>query len=320
MKVVFMQWFCWLSIFLISLVLNESVTVYAESTRSKANSKSEIPVHIPCEMLIRSAGEGPELASQLQLELRASGGGELKVSRVAEAHGSGRRIHFKISDILPLAKNDLAFLMIDANERKEGLPGLAYRGILYPSYDPRAIRETFFVLNDSTAEFKEPIVISREDMGRPDEELAAALNLALMRLFPKADSSFWSVFPVYGKDSAEAALEIGLKRFSQFDEVMQGPRKLTEEDIIKMAGGNEGLSSQLKSTLKKFSTMYTTPEIKRGYFGDFEESWFVVKGIYQFDEIKLARTSFFKIVRVGPMNYIYVFAMDAPFPQGRKKM
>jgi hypothetical protein len=301
-------------------VLNQTLTVFAESTRSKPVSKSEIPVHIPCEMLIRSAGEGLELASQLHMELKTPEGENLKVSRVPEAHGSEQRLHFRISDTLPLAKNDLAFLMIDAKERKDSLPGSAYRGVLYPSYDPRAIRDTFFILNHETTEFKEPIVISREDMGKPDEETAAALNLALMRLFPKADSSFWSVFPVYGKDSAEAALDIGLKRFSQFDEVMQGPRKLTEEEIIKMAGGHEGLTSQIKSALKRFSAMYTTSEIKKGYFGDFEENWFVVKGIYQFEEIRLARTSFFKIVRVGPMNYVYVFVMDAPFPQSRKRM
>jgi len=46
----------------------------------------------------------------------------------------------------------------------------------------------------------------------------------------------------------------------------------------------------------------------------------VVKGIYQFEEIKLARISFFKIVRVGPINYVYVFVMDAPLPQSRKRM
>lgn len=315
-----MRWFFWLSVFLVALVLNESRTLFAESTRSKPVSKAEIPVHIPCEMLIRSAGEGPGLSSQLQLELKTPEGEALKASRITEAHGSDRRVHFKIADTLPLAKNDLAFLMIDAKDRKDSLPGLAYRGILYPSYDPRAIRETFFVLNDSTSEFKEPIVISREDLGKPDEEPAVAVNSALMRLFPKADSSFWSVFPVYGKDSAEAALEIGLRRFSQFDEVLIGPRRLEEAEIVKMAGSHEGLSSQLKSALKQFSAMYTTPEIKRGYFGEFEESWFAVKGIYQFEEIKLARTSFFKIVRVGPMNYVYVFVMDAPFPQSRKRM
>ncbi len=315
-----MQWFFGSLLFLVSFMLSENGTLFAESTRSKPSSKSEIPVHIPCEMLIRLASDGPDLASKLFFELKTPEGEKLKVSRVAEAHGSDQRVHFKVADTLPLAKNDLAFLMIDAKERKDSLPGSAYRGIIYPSYDPRAIRDTFFVLNDATAEFKESIVISREDMGKPDEESAASLNSALMRLFPKADSSFWSVFPVYGKDSAEAALDIGLKRFSQFDEVMQGPRKLTEEEIIKMAGGHEGLTSQIKAALKRFSAMYTKSEIKKGYFGDFEENWFVVKGIYQFEEIRLARTSFFKIVRVGPMNYVYVFVMDAPFPQSRKRM
>ena len=290
-----------------------------ESSHSAPSEDIDIPVFIPCELTLKSIAGGHDWSGEIQLGIATPQNEKLKVTRIKEVMGLQSRSHFKVSDAKPLFKEDLAFIQIDAEPRKTQREGFAYRAVVYPSYDPLSIRETFFVMEGKGARHREPMIISRENVELEQMDAVTAMNEALFSLIPQGESTYWTVLPVYGKSSPEAALAYGLERFSHFDEIIHGPRMLTEEEILQAAGENEEVRQKLQSLMLDFRKVYSSQKLQSGYFGAFSEKWFAAKGSLTFETIKLNRTSVFKVVSIGPMHYIYAFIVDSRAPQSTGK-
>jgi len=293
----------------------------AESPHSVSSEEVDVPVFIPCELTLKSIAGGHDWSGEIQLGIATPQNEKLKVTRIKEVMGSQTRSHFKVSDAKPLFREDLAFIQVDAEPRRTHKEGFAYRAVVFPSYDPLSIRETFFVMEMEGARHREPMIISRENVELEQMDVVTAMNEALFSLIPHGESTYWAVLPVYGKSSPEAALAYGIERFSHFDEMIHGPRMLTEEEIFQAAGENEELQQRLQSLMRDFRKVYSNQKLQSGYFGAFSEKWFAAKGSFGFESIKLNRTSLFKVVSVGPMTYIYAFIVDSRPPQSpmRKK-
>ena len=269
-----------------------------------------------CVMVLRGVSEGEPWNGEADLVVIPPSGKTVKISKMLKDEVPKEGGHYQVIYTDGQYWYPPAFVSLRQSARTGGRPGYSYRLVTYNVFDPRAIQESFAVLEDAhqqkTEDVKMLIAPGDQEQMKSDIDLGAAM----MTLIPERalDKFLLEKMPIYGRLSALDSANWALIRAKSFSRVIEKPREIKLSEWIEAGAVSEEHLRLIKSAVDRFRSLHSTPEIRRGVFGEFSESWFVTKGEVDRGKSSIKAEAVIHVIRVGPMAYVYIFSVETSSP------
>ncbi len=274
------------------------------------------PEHLNCILILKAFTSEKPWEGEPSLVLIPPSGESVKVAPVKHIHDSQEGAHFQLMYFDGSLWYPPHFVSVHQSARSEGKSGFAYRLITYSVFDPRHIEERFGVLADAKQQKMEDL---RMRLVPNDEEQAQAsveMGLAVASLIPGRVSRklMMAKMPVYGLANSDQAAALTLVQTGMLSRYVEEPKKMTLDHLMDHYQANDEQMKVIQAAVQRFRSFHSTPETRRGAFGEFSESWFVTRG--ELDRgLGAGKVEVIShVLQVGPMFYVYSFSVETSSP------
>jgi hypothetical protein len=304
--------------FVAQFVITLGFSLSAAHVLAVVDSKSgyDGPEHLKCILVLKAFTSEKPWEGEPSLVLIPPSGESVKVAPVKHVDDSQEGAHFRLMYFDGNNWYPPHFVAVHQSARQEGKAGFAYRLVTYSVFDPRQIEERFGVLADSKQQKMEDLVMRLVPNDEEQAQVSAEMGMAVAILIPNRVSQklMMAKMPLYGLANSDQAVALSLVQTGMLSRYVEEPKKMTLDQLMDHYQASDEQMKFIQSSVHRFRNLHSTPESRRGAFGEFSESWYVTRG--ELDRgLGAGKVEVIShVMQVGPMFYGYSFSVETSSP------